>query len=514
MPEKRRTPGRGAHPTRESATAHAPHPLVGESLRQWLRLLGTATFLALFLLQSACLRPGTGHPPGGHVVASSFRYRPLTPPEHPDTRERRARALAAAESFVESGEGGSHLVSLSLPTGFGAVAVGDSELHEAFVTLVLSMPMRVASSRPFPQANRLYLHASAPSLSGPQWRSPLAQRYGGFCEGRGTPGDCLELFEDGPGLDDRDKRDIALALAVNSALEARDEQLRAMFSTTQLWTSLSITLIGYMALIAAPEPVSKGVATALTLLLWGYLGWELFDLVRAWFRLWEEASEATTFEELRAAGKRFGRVIGPNSMRILLMLGTAAVGSTASLLSKAPSLPGFAQAASAAESHGGVRNLLTAARQADQVKVLVAVEQGSFNVVLPANALSMAARSSHAHVSSPPPRKPDEHHIATVENSKSTARGGPWTQRFKAIFDKAGMSMEDPANKVSLPGHRGPHPQEYHEIVFQRLSEATRHCSTRQECAVALRAALKELAAEISQNGSRLNRLLTGTPYP
>ena len=200
------------------------------------------------------------------------------------------------------------------------------------------------------------------------------------------------MFKDGPGLDGEDKRDLALALSVNAALEARDAELRGMFSTTQLWTTLSITLIGYMALVAAPEPVSKGVAAALALLMWGYLGWELFDLVRACFRLWEEAAEASTFAELREAGDRFGKVIGPNSVRILLLLGTAAVGETAALVSKAPKLPGFAKAAGALESHAGISDVLTAVQQADKVKVAVA--EGTFSVVLPANVVSMAARGS------------------------------------------------------------------------------------------------------------------------
>ena len=33
-----------------------------------------------------------------------------------------------------------------------------------------------------------------------------------------------------------------------------------------------------------------------------------------------QAAEATTFAELREAGDRFGKVIGPNSVRILLLL--------------------------------------------------------------------------------------------------------------------------------------------------------------------------------------------------
>ena len=401
-------------------------------------------------------------------------------------------------------------VRLSLPARFGAVQVSDFELNEALTTLVLNLPLRVAGSH-FP----LYLHrklalASVP-LTGEVWCTPLARSYGGFCERQGTPGDCLELFKDGPGLDGEDKRDLALALFVNAALEARDAELRGMFSTTQLWTTLSLTIIGYMALVAAPEPVSKGVAAALALLMWGYLGWEFFDLVRAWFRLWAEAAEASTFAELREAGDRFGKVIGPNSVRILLLLGTAAVGETAALVSKAPTLPGFAKAAGALESHAGIRNVLTAVQEADKVKVAVA--EGTFSVVLPANVVSMAARASPARAD-PPKKKPDVHHIATVENEKSTLRGGPWTQRFKKIFDKAGMSMEDRANKIPVVGHKGPHPEEYHQIVHDELYRATEGCPDKQACARALKQALQKLAEEILTQGSRLNRLLTKGAAP
>ena len=201
----------------------------------------------------------------------------------------------AAREHVEA-----ESVQLSLPTPFGAVQVSDSELNEALTPLVLSMPLEVAGSRLLSTSTvnwRWLPHAPTGA-----WRTPLARSYGRLCEWQGTPGDCLELFKDGPGLDDKDKRDIALALAVSAALEARDSELRAMFSTAQLWTTLSLTLTGYMALLVAPEPVSKGVATALTVLLWGYLGWEFFDLIRAYFQLWEEAAEASSLTELREAG--------------------------------------------------------------------------------------------------------------------------------------------------------------------------------------------------------------------
>jgi hypothetical protein len=457
---------------------------VGPRWRPWL---GGWALLLLFL-HSACATVPRGGMLVGHQPPS------LTPRFHTE---------------VEEEEAEDRPVHLSLSTRFPAVQVSRFELHQALSTLVLHTPLRVAGARAPLYLHRMLAQASVP-LSGEQWRTPLAQAYGRFCERCGTPGDCLSLFEDWPGLDGEDKRDLALALSLHTALESVDAEVRGMFSTTQLFTTLSLTVIGYLALVAAPEPVSKGVAGALALLMWGYLGWELFDLVRAYFRLWEEAAQASTFTELREAGDRFGRVIGPNSMRILLLLGTAAVGETAALVSNAPKLPGFAKATGALESHAGIKDVLTAAQQADKVKV--AVSEGTFSVVLPANVLSMAARGAPAGASAraePSKKKPDEHHIATVENSTSTARGGPWTPLFKRIFDKAGMSMQDPANKVKLPGHYGPHPQEYHQAVSRHLDKATKNCPNQQACANALRNALKELAEEITRKGSDLNTLLT-----
>jgi hypothetical protein len=104
----------------------------------------------------------------------------------------------------------------------------------------------------------------------------------------------------------------------------------------------------------------------------------------------------------------------------------------------------------------------------------------------------------------------ETHHIATVCNDKSTARGGPWTPRFQEIFAKAGMSMEDPANKMPLPGHYGPHPRRYHEIVYEELRGATRTCRSVVECREELTRALKALAKEIATPGTELNQLVTG----
>ncbi|ATB29982.1 hypothetical protein [Melittangium boletus] len=297
--------------------------------------------------------------------------------------------------------GGEEAVFTRLPTDFAAVRVSNAELTEALATLWLDMPLRVARFQPPRQVGHGVVLTSV-SSGGEAWRSELAKSYGRYCERRGTPGDCLTLFEDGPRFQEDDKRRLALALAVGPALEGVNAEVRAMLDPSQLLTLLSISIAGYMALLLAPipEPVTKGLALAFTVLMWGYLGWEFFDLLRAYARLHEEAPRATSFAELRETGERFGRVIGPNSVRILVLVGTAAIGGTAALASKAPKLPGFGQASGRVAARTGMK-LLDAATGAE--RVIVSASEGALRLVVGApHVVAMVGRSAAA--GSPPGR--------------------------------------------------------------------------------------------------------------
>jgi hypothetical protein len=204
--------------------------------------------LLLLFLHSAC---ATGVPRGG--LLAGHRAPSLTPRFHTEAPPPTTLAETWTEQEEEEEEAADGPVHLTLSARFPAVQVSRFELHQALSSLVLHTPLRVAGARP-----PLYLlaRASAP-LSGEAWRTPLAQAYGRFCERCGTPGDCLSLFQDWPGLDGEDKRDLALALSLHSALDSLDAELRGMFSTSQLFMTLSLTVIGYLALVAAPEPVSR-----------------------------------------------------------------------------------------------------------------------------------------------------------------------------------------------------------------------------------------------------------------
>jgi len=266
---------------------------------------------------------------------------------------------------------------------------------------------------------------------------------------------------------------------------------------TTLLTGLSI----YLLALLAPEPMSKSLAIGMTLFLWGYLGKELWGLISATEELWDDAEEASTFRELRDASERYAQVLGPNTLRILILLATWKAGAKAS---EGGGLPGLPQAVNNAAVAGGFR-LPAAASEAASVSVV----EGRLALTLPAGSgaiLTMQNQEKGEEADEGP-----VHHIATVRNSESTARGGPWTPRLKKFFDKAGMSMEDDANKLPVPGHKGPHPEEYHLEVYERLEKAVRRCQTTAQCREALTRELAKLAEQLTLVGSKLNKLVTRT---
>lgn len=325
----------------------------------------------------------------------------------------------------------------------------------------------------------------------------LAAAYGRWCKRKSLSGDCLHLLERGPALDVDGKRTLAFSIALDSVWDETADALRGMTDREAVLSMVVTTGALYLGLWLLPEPVSKGVAATLTAALIAYLGVDtVWSLIQGWRRLSDAVAEATTFDALRDAGEQYGEVMGENAARAFVMLATAALGSTAeTLAAKVPTLPGSAQASLVAAAEGGFR--LVAAAQVESVAVSTA---GDLLLTLAPGAVAMGGP-----VEVPGPK----HHIASDKFSTSTANGGPWTPRYQQLFDKAGMSLNDPENQVHVPGHKGPHPQEYHEAVFERLRLATSTCRTIQQCRADLIQALRILAKELTTENTWLNTLVT-----
>jgi hypothetical protein len=226
----------------------------------------------------------------------------------------------------------------------------------------------------------------------PQSEVELTHAYLRWCERTGRRGDCLGLLKDGPAVTGDARFTLALALAKGAVLDELWEAVKDMANPEALVQAALWTAGTYALLWTVPEPATKGVAAVLTVALIAYVGVDTFwGLIQGFRHLMEEADRAVTFDELRDAGERFGKVMGRNAARAFVMVATAAIGSTgATLGAKLPGLPGAAQAAVRAEAQAGV-----AYAAVGQVET-VAVAVDGFTFALAPGAVAMFSRGTSA----------------------------------------------------------------------------------------------------------------------
>ena len=421
--------------------------------------------------------------------------------------------------YVEDTGQGKAVVHIPRTADLQLVVVDQEEFQQAMRRLArevrLSGTPRQTVEKMFqmdPQfGNYLYLREDkklVPLGPGEPWDGTLtqddletAERYRVWCQRvHSFYGDCLGgALVGGRYLDMHGRYIWALALSKSPVIDEMKKALGEMVEVRALINTVLWTL-GSMLLIMAINPVAPALVAVVGLGLVLYVGVDtLLNLVNGWLQLMEEVKVATTFEQIRDAGERFGKIIWREAARAFAMLLMAAIGSTAKLFAaKVPTLPGSAQVAVQAE--GTARIPLSALGAVEEI----ALSGESVSVTVAATVMTMGASGSGS-------TGPciETHHIATICNEKSTARGGPWTPRFRDIFAKAGMSMDDPANKMPLPGHYGPHPERYHQIILDELLEATAACRSVVDCRAALTARLRKLAKQIATPGTELNQLVT-----
>jgi hypothetical protein len=190
----------------------------------------------------------------------------------------------------------------------------------------------------------------------PEAELELTRAYLRWCERTKRPGDCLRLLEERPTVTGDGRYALAMALAQGVVLDEMMDALEDMADPQAVLTAVLWTCTTYMILLSVPEPFSKGLAAVMTATLIAYVGVDTFwDLLVGFKRLMDEADRATTFDELRAAGERYGKVMGRDAARAFVMLATAALGNTASGLgARVPTLPGAVRASAQARSHLGI----------------------------------------------------------------------------------------------------------------------------------------------------------------
>jgi len=221
----------------------------------------------------------------------------------------------------------------------------------------------------------------------PQSEVELTRAYLRWCERTERRGDCLGLLKEGPTVTGDARFALALSLAQGAVMDELWEVVKDMAHPEAIMQAALWTVATYALLWTVPEPATKGVAAVLTAALIVYVGVDTFwGLIQGFQNLMAEADEAVTFDELRDAGERFGKVMGRNSARAFVMLATAAIGSTgATLGAKLPGLPGAAQVAVRAEAQAGVTYAGVA-----QVET-VAVAADGFTFALTPGAVAMSS---------------------------------------------------------------------------------------------------------------------------
>ena len=229
----------------------------------------------------------------------------------------------------------------------------------------------------------------------------LTRGYHHWCERRGSPGDCLSLPGNGLAMGAEARRTLALTIALGSVWDGSVEVWAGMVDPVALQSMVMSAMAGYLAMLAFPNPVTQAAAVSFGCFMVAYLGVDtVWSLLRGWRQLELETQQARTFSEVREAGERFGRVMGAQVGRLLVMLATATLGSTTNLLMKGPGLPGYAQATTMARTQLGLG--LSAVGQVRQVLV----GQGRFTLTLAPGALAMASQGTDGGGDAPSTYRP------------------------------------------------------------------------------------------------------------
>jgi hypothetical protein len=214
----------------------------------------------------------------------------------------------------------------------------------------------------------------------PETDADLRDKYLLWCTRAWGGGDCLRLFDDGPYLRTDDRRTLALALAFGSVLQETKAALGQELSPQVLMASCMWTLGTYLALWLVPEPTTKLLAAGLSVVLVAWLGVDtLWGLMDGWAALAARAHEASTFTELREAGEGFGRVLGTDAARAMILAVGALTGRTlGEVAARVRALPGYGLASAQWQAQSGAAVLgrveVMAVQEGALARAVVAVE--------------------------------------------------------------------------------------------------------------------------------------------
>jgi putative RNase toxin 47 of polymorphic toxin system len=213
--------------------------------------------------------------------------------------------------------------------------------------------------------------------SGPAALEQITQEYRTWCTRSGRSG-CHARQ-----LMGSDVYQLAFDFALGAEWDGFVGEVKNTIDPSTIRIVLLTGLVIFMASIAIPELTSKIPAAIATGILTAYLGAQaVCDLIFGWIHMVAELDAATTFEQVRTAGQRYGEKVGAQTARILILLATAAI-AEGGLIARLMKLPRAAQASAALATETGGVGL-------EAVGGITGVRVGSTGIVI-AGGVAMAA---------------------------------------------------------------------------------------------------------------------------
>jgi len=271
---------------------------------------------------------------------------------------------------------------------------------------------------------------------------------------------CESILEgDGRWLKLESREAMALSIAMSSVWDGAAEVVKGMVDPVALQAMVYTSLATCMALLLVPEPITKVLMVAITVGLCTYLGWStVWGILQGWRRLRAEASAARTFGELSAAGERFGKLLGANTARVMVMVTAMALGSTAGAAISGPgaSLPAWGQAAQLAAAEG-----LAPALVAPVASVVAVGETLTVGMAVGSNVVMAVQAPPDAAKSTAPPQSARNDGGARVRLRPESIERGMEIDPSKAQIFRGGTDFTlrpgdmkvDPVTRLVKPSH-------------------------------------------------------------
>ncbi|ATB36888.1 hypothetical protein CYFUS_002303 [Cystobacter fuscus] len=206
------------------------------------------------------------------------------------------------------------------------VEIDDEEFKSAVTQLVLDMELSVLLEGDEQENHRSLLATAGGVVDGVQGRT-VPPSYERICQQQIDSATCLSLLAGGFTLAPKERFLMALFFAFDTVWDGVEDAVRD-FANPAALRAMVVSIVGTaLVMLVAPEPITKFIAMGLTASLIAYLGTgPVWNLGQGFLRLLEESKNAHGFLELEKSGHRFGRVLGDNGARVLVLVALTAMG--------------------------------------------------------------------------------------------------------------------------------------------------------------------------------------------